>query len=200
MLPFMKYQQIRFVFPLLFLSLLILSSCQAPAPYPRPMAFHRIDFPQEVAYTQFESSACPFTFEYPDMGGITRSNSDSCWVDIYYPQYECTWHITYRDIQTSGKSRAKHFEEWRKLIYQHSKKASQIKENPIQAENGKGFIFEVFGEVGTPAQIFFFDEQEEDLMMMSIYFQSALKNDSLAPVIEYMKEELAHLTTTMEWK
>lgn len=200
----MKKNKIRFPLAssgmVLLSTLVLLSGCKSPSPYPRPLAFHRIDFPASVSYSQFESTTCPFTFEYPDMGVMTRSNEDSCWVDLYYPSYDCTWHITYRNIPESGKSRAQHFEEWRRLIYQHTKKASQIKDTPIQAANGKGFIFEIFGEVGTPAQIFFFDEQEEDLMMMSIYFQSALKNDSLAPVIDYMKEELAHLTTTMEWK
>jgi hypothetical protein len=34
----------------------------------------------------------------------------------------------------------------------------------------------------------------------ALYFNTALKSDSLAPVIEYLKKDVIHLLNTLEWK
>ena len=199
-LPF-RFQMKSFlqiiIIPLAFAFLF--QSCESYIPYPRKMGFPRIDFPKEQTYSSFSNETCPFNFEYPVAGNITRDKNDSCWVDINYPLYDCKWHMSYRNIETSGKSRSEHFEEFRRLIYKHSKKASQIKESQISFPAGRGVMFEVYGNVGTPAQVFFYDSTETDIMMMSFYFQTAMKNDSLQPVINYMKEEMSHMLETFEW-
>ncbi|MDX2249763.1 MAG: hypothetical protein SF052_23465 [Bacteroidia bacterium] len=177
-----------------------LSGCEEYVPYPRPFGFPRIDFPTKTAYTSFSNEICPFTFEYPDYGKISRSLDDSCWVDIHFPVYDCKWHITYRTADKKGKDRHAHYEDYRRLIYKHSKKATQIQESPITVPAGQGILFEIYGNVGTPAQVFLYDSTETQIVMMSFYFQTALKNDSLQPVINYMKGEIGHTLETFQWK
>ena len=184
----------------LFVLTLLGSSCDSYTPYPRKMGFPRIDFPGEKTYESFQNETCPFTFQYPSDGVITRNLPDSCWVDINYPAYDCKWHISYRDVGKSGKNRNVHYEEYRKLIYNHTIKASQIKESPIEVPAGRGVLFEVYGNVGTPAQVFLYDSTENHIMMMSFYFQTALKNDSLAPVIDYMKGEVRNMLDSFSWE
>lgn len=125
--------------------------------------------------------------------------SDSCWVDIDFPRYDLKWHITYRNVEESQKSRSEHFEEYRKMIYKHSKQATQIVPSPVSVDAGEGTFFEIYGNVGTPAQVFLYDSTEQHVMMMSFYFQTALKNDSLFPVINYMKEEVQHMVRSIQW-
>lgn len=193
----------RFGFLLVMLvASMIMVGCNEYTPFPRKFGFHRIELPAQAerAYQTFENEICPFTFEYPAYGVISRASADSCWVDISMPTYDLTWHITYRDIPNSGKSRDQHFEEYRTLIYKHAKKATRIQPTPFAAAAGVGVRFEIDGNVGTPTQVFYHDTTDTHVMMMSFYFQTALKNDSLSPVITYMKEEVDHMVETLRWK
>jgi len=187
---------------LLLLSVGGLLGCEEATPFARKYGFPRIDTPEKSArtYQTFDEASCPFTFEFPAYGKITRTSSDSCWVDISMEPYNLKWHITYRDVDATQKDLNTHFEEYRKLIYKHSKKATRITPSPISGPTGKGTLFELNGNVGTPAQVFYADSEDSQVMMMSFYFRTALKNDSLAPVIHYMKEELAYALESLQWK
>ena len=181
------------------LLLLFAFGCESYTPYPRPFGFPRIELPATTHYEAFENGSCPFTFEYPDFGEITRDQSDSCWVDIFFPPFNSKWHISYRNTGTTGKTRSDLYEEYRTLIYHHTKKADRIIETPISGPTGYGMLFEMYGEVGTPAQFFFSDSAGTQVVMNSFYYRTALKNDSLRPVSAYMKAELAHMIQSLQW-
>lgn len=177
-----------------------LAACQSYAPYPRPYGFPRIDLPAQTTYQTFENEACPFTFAYPASGEIRRENNDSCWVDIYFPPYDLTWHITYRDARTGAKRKADYFEDYRRLVYKHTQQARDIQARSIAYPAGAGTWFDLYGNVGTPSQVFLADSNDAQIVMMSFYFQTALKNDSLQPVIEYMKGEVDNMLGTLRWE
>jgi len=177
--------------------LFILVGCE-DIPSPKVPGYPRILFPLERTYQLFESPQCPFTFEYPKMGIIGDRRIDSCWVDIDIPAYQCKFHITYKPLnQITTYSFA--YEDYRRLIYKHSQKASEIVETPIRYQNGIGTFFEIYGEVPTSAQ-FFFSDSLRHAVMCSFYFETALKNDSLKPVIDYFKKDLKHLIQSIHWK
>jgi gliding motility-associated lipoprotein GldD len=164
---------------------------------PKPWGFHRIDLPKQTSYKTFENSTCPFTFEYPNSGEITRQSQDSCWADISFPAFNAKWHISHHPV-TSTKNRQARFEDFRKLVFKHSKKASTIADTPFESPQGKGMKYEVYGNVGTPLELFFFNEKHT--MTLDFYFNTALRNDSLEPVIQYMKKEIDHTMQTFKWK
>lgn len=179
---------------------LIAVACEEPVSQPKRYGYPRVELPQDYGYKAFSNDACPFTFDYPDYGEISRNAEDSCWVDITFPVLDLTWHLTYRNVEETGKTRGQHFEEYRRLVYKHASKASHIDANPFDAPSGKGTLFEIYGEVGTPEQVFLYDKTEQDIMMMSFYFRTATENDSLAPVSSYMKEEVQKMLNTFRWK
>ncbi|TAE61411.1 MAG: hypothetical protein EAZ89_00585, partial [Bacteroidetes bacterium] len=80
----------RPLFPALtaILCLLLLAACNSYEPYARPYGYHRIDIPQNAEYQGFVSKNCPFVFQYPSYGEVSRDESDSCWVDISFPRYD----------------------------------------------------------------------------------------------------------------
>lgn len=185
---------------LTFLVILMITSCKSEEnPFPRPYGFHRIEIPTATEYTLFENTTCPFSFEYPAFGEITRSNPDSCWTDIYFPPFDCKWHLTYRNIPSGGKDYSTHYEEYRRLVYMHTKKASDIRELPYVRQNVMGTVFHLYGDVAIPEQ-FMISDSTEHIALVSLYFNTALKNDSLAPVISYMKDQLFHMRETFRWK
>jgi gliding motility-associated lipoprotein GldD len=177
---------------------LVLAACSQPNdPFPRPKGWPRIDLPEHT-YQKFENEVCPFTFEYPQIGVIELQKSDSCWMDLYFKEFECRWHVTYRYVPGSGKTVGDHFEEYRKLVFKHIQKVQQIKENPLAGANGSGVMYELFGTVGVPAQVFYSDSVH--LVMASFYFDTAVRNDSLSPVIDFMKADLKHMAESISWK
>lgn len=180
----------------------LLTGCYTYEPYPRPLGYHRIDIPSSTdrKHETFQNENCPFTFEIPSGGVLTRDNADSCWVDINFPRYNIKWHIGYREVDEKQKNRAAHFENYRRLIYKHTQKASRINELPVSGPNGYGIMFEVYGNVGTPAQLFFSDSAGTHIAMLSMYYRTAEKNDSLMPITNYMKEEMQHMVETMTWE
>lgn len=178
------------------------AGCDSYEPYPRKRAFHRIDMPDSAAVQlkAFQNGVCPFTFSYPADGEITRDHTDSCWVDIHFPKYDCKWHITYRNVRASGKPANFHFEEHRRLVYEHSKKATKIVNSAMRVPAGTATVYEIFGNVGTPTQYFVLDTTLSNNMMLTVYFQTALRNDSLAPIIDYMKRETRRSIRSLQWK
>jgi gliding motility-associated lipoprotein GldD len=132
------------------------------------------------------------------VGEVERQRDDSCWADFYFPQFDCRWHITYRNIPESGKTRGEHYEEYRKLVFKHIQKVSQIQDTPVEFANGFGTLFELYGTVAVPAQLLYGDSTH--LVMVSFYFDNAIRDDSLAPVINFMKDDLRHFAQTLKWK
>jgi gliding motility-associated lipoprotein GldD len=183
--------------PMLLVVMAAIGCSRPKDPFPRPKGWPRIDLPAHT-YQSFDNGICPFNFEYPATGRIEKQKADSCWMDLYFPEFECRWHVTYRLVPGSGKTISDHQEEYRKLVFKHIQKVSQIKETPIEGANGSGILYELFGTVGVPAQIVYTDSTH--LVMASFYFDTAVRNDSLAPVIDFMKQDLRHLAESIVWK
>lgn len=183
----------------LFSLLDLACSSTPPAPLPRPMGYPRLDLPSDFGYDAFEEPGCSYSFTYPDFAQVSKFRSDSCWVDIYFPPFDCTWHITYREPDKIAMDRAFSLEEHRSLIYKHSKKASNIVNSPLAHPNGYGNFYEVYGNVGTPAQVFFSDSTDTQIVMTSFYYNRSIQSDSLQPVSEFMKQELLKMVESIQW-
>ena len=87
-----------------------------------------------------------------------------------------------------------------KLTSQHQIKAYAIDETVFQTKKGNIVtLAEISGEV--PSQIqFVTTDSLRHFMRGALYFKTASQNDSLAPVIEYIKKDIIHLLNTLEWK
>jgi gliding motility-associated lipoprotein GldD len=182
---------------LLFISFLIIACDQDPVP--REKGYHRVYLP-ERNYVQFDKPECMYTFEYPAFADVSWNDPDPCWMDFYFKPFHCNWHFTYRSLKGDQESRNLEFEEYRRLVYKHTIKATQIREIPIRNAHVKGTLFEMYGNVPTSAQLFLTDLDNQHVMEISFYFYTSMRNDSLAPVIDYVKEDLLHLAETFRWK
>ena len=61
-----------------------------------------------------------------------------------------------------------------------------------------GVVAELEGEVPTQFQ-FFVTDSTQHFLRGALYFNTAMKNDSLAPVIEYIKADMAHLMNSVKF-
>ena len=81
----------------------------------------------------------------------------------------------------------------------HNKRANYIDEMIIQKGNSvSGFAFLIEGPAASPFQ-FYLTDSTEHFLRGSLYFNTEARPDSLAPVYEFIEEDLVHMIETFEW-
>lgn len=166
---------------------------------PKPRGYLRIDFP-EKGYTLFDS-ACPYNFEYPVYSNIisdSGSITDPCWVNIEFPSFNGTIHISYKSV--SGDL-DRFVEDTRNLAYKHTVRADAIRETLYTdpSRNVHGILYDIKGNAASSLQ-FFLTDSNVHFLRGSLYFNVIPDKDSLAPVIGFFREDIIHLMETLNWK
>jgi len=166
---------------------------------PKPMGYFRIDLPKKK-YLQFESE-CPFTFEYPVYARVNKSdqgNVEPCWFNVEFPQFNAKVHLSYKNV--SGKINDI-IEECRTLAYKHSVKADAIDERPYVDPKNKifGMLYEIKGNAASSVQ-FYASDSAHHFLRGALYFNSRPNKDSLAPVIDFIEQDIVHLIESLRWK
>jgi gliding motility-associated lipoprotein GldD len=196
----MNKQNFLFGLFLIFLGL----SCE-PDTTPRPKGYFKIDLPKK-AYQVFDKASYPYTFEYPTYATVmkdsvffNRPNQNPYWVDILFPQFNATIHVSYKPI-THADSLQKMINDAFSLTNQHSIKASSIDEIPIKAsDDAKGFLFDVSGNAATGKQ-FYLTDSTSHFIRGALYFEATPNYDSIKPVEEFLYKDILHLIKTFRWK
>jgi gliding motility-associated lipoprotein GldD len=184
---------------LFLISILVLSCGQNPY-LPKPKGYNRIDLPAHE-YTALADSF-PYQFEYSKHAKILKDSSwitERYWIDIFYPAMDANIQLTYKPIKNKAELMQEYFSDSYKLTSQHNVKAYAIDEKVLELPNGDFASFtELEGEVPTQLQ-FHVSDSTAHFLRGALYFKTATKNDSLAPVIRYLKEDALHLLETLEW-
>ena len=195
--------------PLFFFILLsfvlLFASCEEPIYTPKPRAYPRVIYP-EKNYQQFAEDYCAFTFEYPTYMQVEQDTSffgerpkHSCWFDLRADRLNAKIHCSYIPISAKDS-----FDKLRNdaftMANEHIVKANYINEIPIKTEKGiTGMAFDFEGPVASPF-MFFLSDEKSHFFRGALYFNTKSAPDSLAPVVQFMKEDILHLINTFEWK
>ncbi len=183
---------------LLLIIVLFLAACGSDYS-PKPRAYFRIDLPTSE-YQEFDSIDFPYRFEYSKIATIDHDRIDSTekyWINIAYPEHRARIHLSYK---ISKKDVAQFWEDARSLAYKHSVKADGIDENVFLSPNKKvyGVMFDISGNAASSVQ-FFVTDSTEQFLRGALYFTTHPNKDSLAPVIDYIKDDIIQLINTFEW-
>ena len=181
-----------------FIIVLFITSCKKSFT-PKPRAYFRIDFP-EKKYQIYRNDECQYTFEYPVYGTIVNfdaNNTEPCWINIEFPEYKGKIHLTYRSLKNNL---AEHVEDARTLAYKHIIKADDIIENPVMypERNVYGIFYDIEGNTASSVN-FFITDSTRNFLRGSLYFSVKPNKDSLAPIIDFFKDDVKHLIETFEW-
>ncbi len=180
---------------------LALAACNAEY-NPKPKGFNRIDLPAP-AYQPLQATDHPYTFEYSRYAKIRPDSSmiaQPYWINIIYPQLGANVQLTYKAINNNPKTFDDLIEDARKLTSKHQIKAYAIEEAEIKTMQGDiASVFELEGEVPSQFQ-FYVTDTTTHFFRGALYFRTATQNDSLAPVIDYVKKDIVHLLNTLEFK
>ena len=190
------------IFLLFLLMTLLFVGCGGNDYSPKPRSYFRIALPEK--HYKLLDSIYPYTFEYPQYAVIhadQNSKKDSYWINIDFPKYKGALHISYKTVVTDS-SLFQYFEDSRNFANKHIAKANGIDPIPISNDTNSvyGVIYDISGVGVASTYQFAVTDSVKHFMRGALYFNVAPNNDSLMPVIDYIKKDIDHLIKTLKWK
>lgn len=177
----------------------MLASCEKNY-MPKPKGYNRIDLPK--AEYQHLPDSFPFAFEYSKHAKLLPDSSwisERYWIDLHYPGLGSSIAVSYKNINNNIDSLRNFLSTAYRLTAKHQIKAYAIDEYIFTTDLGKTAVLaNLSGEVPSQYQ-FFSTDSTQHFLRGALYFNTATKNDSLAPVIDYMKEDIMHMLHTLQW-
>ena len=180
--------------------LILFVSCDNKTYQPKPRGYFRIDFPDKE-YVSLDTMP-HYSFEYPVYSKITPdylSPEEKEWVNVEFPAFKGTIHISYKSVDGNLD---KYLEDSHYMMTKHISRAMGIHDSVIinPDKNVYGLVYFLEGEgVASPLQ-FYLTDSTTHFLRGSLYFNVKTNNDSLAPVINFITDDIRHLISTMEWK
>lgn len=176
-----------------------LTSCDNEVYTPKPKGYFRIDLP-EKNYTN-SINDCPFTFQTPNYSVIEqdpRNPNNKCWFNINFPTLNASIYVSYKPI---NKDLSIFLEDSRTLAFKHTVKAIDIEQIPIIFPEKKvyGLVYDIKGDAASEYQ-FHLTDSTHHFLRGSLYFNNAPNQDSIQPVLDFIKKDIEHLFETFEWK
>ena len=180
--------------------LLLLLGCH-PKYLPKPKGYNRIDLPKH-AYRSLPDTL-PYSFEYSVHSDLYPDSSwmaEKYWFTLFYPEFVAFVQVTYKPIFNQKKLLQEYQKDAYNLAAKHQIKAYSIEESVTKTPSGKtATMLELSGEVPSQFQ-FFITDSVNHFVRAALYFNTATQNDSLAPVIDYLKVDMVRMINTLEWR
>jgi len=187
---------------LLFLCVLagvLLYSCQEEVFTPKPRGYYRIDI-KDTTYQSLQGDY-PYTFEYSKAAFVDEERRpEKYWINLIYPELNSILFITYRTVDDTNLSYL--IDDSRLLAFKQIVKADDIIESHIidSAAHLYGRIYETVGNDAACSFQFWVTDREKHFFRASLYLSNTPQNDSLAPIIDYLKKDMFHLVETFGWR
>jgi gliding motility-associated lipoprotein GldD len=184
---------------ILFLILLGLSSCEKTW-LPKPPGYNKIDLPTH-SYVKLTGNY-PYELDFSKASSVEADSfnlAETAWINLNYPDFGAKVHLTYKKIDGEKTKFESLSNDAFKLTAKHQIKAYGIEEGILVTPNGyTAVVAELSGEVPTQFQ-FFVTDSTDHFLRGALYFDTAMKNDSLAPVIEFIKIDMTHLMNSVKF-
>lgn len=179
--------------------IILISGCSSDY-VPKPRGFFRIELP-EKEYRDLDS-IFPYTFEYPVYAEISNdpnSLDQPYWINIDFPSFKARVHLSYKAVNNDLEVFA---EDSHSLVMKHIPKASAIEEIRIDNEINDihGIVYDIRGTGAASPYQFYITDSTQHFLRGALYFNTLPNNDSLAPVIEFIKLDIMHMLETTRWK
>ena len=185
-------------YPYIIILILIISACQERFS-PKPNGYLRINLEQKTQ-TIIRPAQCPFNFYAPSYWKIQNKSvqGHNCWIDLNYNDQKATIHLTYKTVSNNVFNL---IEESRAMVYKHTLKADEITEKRYQNNSNKtyGTLYDIYGETASSVQ-FHITDSTSHFLRGALYFAVTPNQDSLRPIINYLREDIMHIIETLEWR
>lgn len=185
--------------------LLLTAACDEAVAIPKPRAYPRVIYPKKE-YQPFDKSYCSFTFDMPKYAVIEQDTSffdqkakNDCWFNLQVPALNAKLHCSYYPVTSRAR-----FDELVQdaftMAQKHNIKASYIEEISVHrpADRVHGVVFAIEGPAASAYQ-FFLTDSTANFLRGALYFNAQSRQDSLAPVVAFMKQDVNRLIETLRW-
>lgn len=186
----------KILIPVFFIFLLFCVACSDYSPKPR--GYFRIE-PGTHEYVDFEGSDYSFQRSSQSVIQEVKDTIDGDGFNIIYPLLNVTIYCSYLPINQSDFQNAA--EDSRKFVYRHVVKADGIGDYLYSdLEKGVyGIVYEIQGDVASPLQ-FVLTDSVKHFFRGALYFNNRPNQDSVAPVLEYVRNDVSELISSFHWK
>lgn len=184
---------------LLIICVIVMSWSCSKTTIPRPYGYFRVDLPQH-SYRMIDTLNLPYRFDLPvNVKLISReSKGDKYWIDLYYPKLNASIYCSYKPVKGNLIDL---LEDTRKIVYKHSIRADGIGEKVFEhpEKNVHGILYDLKGNTASSVQ-FILTDSTRNFFRAALYFNNVPNKDSIAPMSEYIREDIVHLMESFEWK
>ena len=182
---------------------LLFASCGSDGSYtPKPRGYMRITLP-EKSYVQYDTTALPFSFAVSNLATVELKKNDKRlkWVDIRYPQFDGIVFLSYIPIH-SLQDLAGEVDTSYRLLSKHFDFSSGVNERQYVNEQERVYATTYLLEGQNVASTFQFwaTDSVKHFLRGSLYIDCVPNNDSLAPVLQYLQQDVEHLIESLKWK
>lgn len=221
----MKKKKRIVVSTMIVLSLMIVSCGGGDNYTPKPKGYMRIDLPEHkywlvdtlpipdtliwqcdtmVAISHekpfhtfpiiFEANQCAEVGEKDAPKGVT-------WIDVTYPQWNGVIFLTYKKINGLSDLAAEVDTSYQ-LLSKHFGFSSGVDERQFVNNTDRVYAttYRLQGQNVASTFQFWATDSVSRFLRGSLYINCVPNNDSLAPVLEYLQEDIAHLVETLKWR
>ena len=183
------------------LAITLLSSCGEPErPLPKPKGYFRIDLP-EKDYVKVDTVE-KYAFDVPGYAVLTHdplSPEEKNWVNVELPDFKASIHLTHKVVKGNL---SEYLEDIHTMLTKHLQKANGMHDSLIVNPEQRvyGMLIEMDGKgVATPLQ-FYLTDSTANFVRGALYFNFVPNNDSMQPVIDYLRQDIDRMIGTFEWK
>jgi gliding motility-associated lipoprotein GldD len=171
---------------------------------PKQTGYPAIALPKKT-YITGAIHGMPYAFDIPSYAVVDKNVSpmgvghqNIGWMNLQFPTLNATLYISYNTIQKDKLNVL--VRDAYNFANNHSNKASFIEDSTFENPIGlKGVFFHLGGDVASPYQ-FFITDSSHHFLRAALYFDTTPNADSLAPVIDFLNQDLKQLVQTFHWK
>lgn len=180
--------------------LLLLGTACNKTHAPKPIGYFRLFLP-EKEYVELDGDY-PFSCLIPAYSKILiipDTISDAEWYNLQMENLDATIHLSYHKMLLPL---GQYIEDARRLAYNHMQKASAINYSVVMKpeDNVYGLYINIEGnDAATPFQ-FYLTDSVNNFLRGALYFDHVPNNDSVAPIIDFIKKDIDVFVESFEWK
>lgn len=193
----------RFIFIFFAMGIIGFAACNSRYT-PKSKGYPTIALPQKK-YNSNEVIGMPYTFDIPVYAVAENKESNPAlgqvhkgWMNLQFPSLNATLYISYNAVEKDNLEIL--VRDASNFANNHSNKASFIEDSVFENPQGyPGVFYHLGGDVASPYQ-FFITDSSRHFLRAALYFDTTPNADSLAPVVDFIYQDLKQLVRSFRWK
>lgn len=168
---------------------------------PKPRGYARIE-PPVASYTHLMVDSLPFSFDLSDIVEVELPGSlsgPSLNMKISYPSLKAKLYCSYNHVGHASLDEL--LMESRSIVARQMAVGEVLQERAYGDPNSALYcsLFELGGGAATPIQ-FILTDSVSSIFRAALYFDCKPNADSLAPAVDYIREDIIEMIQTFRWR